>query len=60
MKIEILQESRVTIPLIPSFIRLDGVMRPISEFTPAQLRAIGEEWVKRLIERAGEQKALKL
>ena len=58
MKIEILQDrqSRVTVPMVPNFIKLDEQYRLLSQFTPAQLKAIGEAWTQRLIERAGEQR----
>ena len=57
-KVEITLErnSRVSVPMTPNFIKIDETFRPLSEFTSSQLRAIGEAWTARLLERAEEQR----
>ena len=55
-EITVERNSRITVPMVPNFIRLDDVYKPLSQFTVAQLRAIGEAWTDRLVARAQEQR----
>lgn len=56
VEIKLDRQSRVSVPLVPNFIKLDGNFQALSTFTEAQLRAIGEAWIERLVARAEEQR----
>lgn len=45
-----------TAPRLPNFIRVRGEMVPIAEFTDEELRAIGMDWTRRLIETAQKKR----
>jgi hypothetical protein len=46
------------IPRPPNFIKIEpaGTYVPLSDFTEKELKAIGREWTKKLVERSKEQK----
>ena len=57
------KQIKVIIPSVPNFLRLDiggqqGSLG-IQKFTEADLKMIGEEWTKKLIDHARQSKANK-
>lgn len=42
------KKFKVRIPVVPNFIIVGGTSMPISDFTDAELNAIGAEWTKDL------------
>ena len=52
MNTRLFKNIPVEIPSIPNFIKVGGNTFPIKEFTEEELKDIGEEWTKKLIEKA--------
>lgn len=55
MKIKLFKNIPVEIPSIPNFIRVGSGTFPIQDFTEEELKHIGEEWTKKLIEKANKK-----
>jgi hypothetical protein len=46
-------QTKLEVPTIPNFVRTQiGESIPIRDLTDDQLKAIGEEWAKQLVEKA--------
>lgn len=52
-------DLEIRLPMTPNFLLTDGRSIPIDEFTDEQLKAIGEAWVKRLLEVARDRRLKK-
>lgn len=54
--VEVKSTKSIELPSTPNFVKVDGVMRPISELTPFTIRKIGREWTKELLAKADKKK----
>lgn len=52
MESKLFKNIPVEIPSVPNFIKVGNSTFPIKEFTEEELKDIGNEWTKKLIEKS--------
>lgn len=47
--------TEITVPKVPNYIMVGNAVKPVSSLTIKELKLIGKQWTKDLIQRASEQ-----